>query len=419
MLENNIDIYLITYNRAKALEKTFEKLLSVDSPIKNFEIKILDNASTDETEEFCHSLTQKHSNIIYHRNRINIGISGNIIKAMESASKKWLWILCDDDAYDWGNWGEIAQALKTGDFDIVHTISSEIQTYPYLINAESFLPCPIYNTRHITSQTMQNAYSISYTLLPHHAIGCKVINEKGKIFVPQKSTVIEGRSDKYNFIRTPKRELFHRIANYQILAGYIAAYQLIDDEDIRRECTNTLCIGSDYKDSMMWFLDDNDGYINNIIDILVSSDSVQKESFFAALKERPVGKYFAFHTFIEEVYPLHETTPLCTITRLINHYLTAQNPIILWGGGKFCRDLLTYTHLRDCNILFIADNNNNLRGSFLCGFFIDSPTKIATADDYQEAEIIITTPLYKNEIAMQIKSMGLMNKVVSLSPEKN
>jgi len=306
MLKNDIDIFLITYNRAKELERTLGRLLEVGSPIKDFEIKLLDNASTDETEFFCRELAKKHPNIVYIRNRINLGISGNIIKAMELANKKWLWVLCDNDDYDWSHWDGIAEALTSDIYDIVHTTYTEgkrNETYPYLINEEAFIPTPIYCTRHITSQTMHNAYGIAYTLLPHHAIGCKVINENGKFFVPEGRTVLQGNTDKYNFFRMPPRGLFHRLAHYQILAGYIAAYQLIEDKEMRQACCDTLCLGFDFEYSMGCFLEWNNGYINNIADILMAINTDQRQALFRVIDKNPPEKSKLFFDFVREIYP--------------------------------------------------------------------------------------------------------------------
>ena len=306
MHKHDIDIFLITYNRVNKLEATLDRLLAEDSPIKNYEIKIQDNASTDDTERYCRTVMKKHPNIVYTRNKINIGPSGNAIKAMESAAKKWLWILCDDDGYDWSHWYEIDTALSSGGYDIVHTTYTKErnETYPYIINEEGFLPTSIYNTKHVTPLTMHNAYGIAYTLFPQLAIGCKVINEKGSIFVPKGKVVLQGTSDKYNFVRIQSQGLFHRFANYQVLAGMIAAYQLIEDPEIRRTCYDILCLGNDFKYSMGCFLEWNKGYINNIADILIAIDIEQKKTFFEAMSEAVPEKSKSFTDFIREIYPL-------------------------------------------------------------------------------------------------------------------
>lgn len=266
-----LEIFLITYNRIDKLKNTLNSILK--SPIKDFAIKILDNSSTDGTEELCTKFVQDYNNFTYIRNKINLGISGNIIRAMELASKKWLWIICDDDNFNWDNWDEIANALKE-DYDIVHTTYTEGQRsnkYSYLINEEAFIPTCIYNTKHITPLTMQNAYAMAYTLLPHHAIGCKVINEGGKIFVPKERCVLQGNNDKLNFIRMPRKGLFHRLDDFQLLSGYVGAYKLIEDEEIRNQCNNVLCLGNTFKNSMKWFIPANPRHnLYNLFEILLS-----------------------------------------------------------------------------------------------------------------------------------------------------
>ena len=59
-LKDKLDIVLITYNRKNCLQKTFEQIFAENSPIKDFDITILNNASTDGTSEFIEKYC-KHS----------------------------------------------------------------------------------------------------------------------------------------------------------------------------------------------------------------------------------------------------------------------------------------------------------------------------------------------------------------------
>ena len=155
MIKDDLEIFIITYNRAEKLKATLESIFN--SPVKNCNIKILNNSSTDNTEEICKNAisafypqSDDNKNVTYIKNNKNIGISGNIIKAMELASKKWLWIVADDDGFDWSHWDEIENALNQ-DYDIVHTTYTEgfrNETYPYIINEEAFIATSIYNTKH-------------------------------------------------------------------------------------------------------------------------------------------------------------------------------------------------------------------------------------------------------------------------------
>lgn len=305
-LKDELDIYLITFNRKEKLQQTLEKLSSVDSPLQKFEINILDNDSIDGTADLCQEYCEKNPDWKYIKNHRNLGISGNIIKAMELASKKWLWVICDDDDFDWDNWNEIENALNSDEYDIVHTTYSEgfrNETYPYLINEEAFIPTAIYNTKHLTPLTMNNAYAMAYTLLPHHAIGCKVINENGKIFVPQKRCVLQGHDDKLNFIRMPQKGLYHRLDNYQLLAGYIQAYALIEDEKMRHDIMNVLCLGYSFRDSMKWLVSSLPrGDLPTFLDVLSLCNDQQRDEMLSAYNQcGNIDLRIKFNSFLQSV----------------------------------------------------------------------------------------------------------------------
>ena len=51
-MEQNIDIIIITYNRFKYIKRTLGYLFDENSPIKDYEMTVLDNCSTDGTSEF-------------------------------------------------------------------------------------------------------------------------------------------------------------------------------------------------------------------------------------------------------------------------------------------------------------------------------------------------------------------------------
>ena len=111
-IKDKLQIILITYNRAKHVQKTFEQLLKDISPVKFFDILVLDNNSTDNTKEIVEEFQKKYANIKYSKNRYNLGISGNIAKAMEVASKEYVWIIADDDKFDFSNWNEVEYAIN-------------------------------------------------------------------------------------------------------------------------------------------------------------------------------------------------------------------------------------------------------------------------------------------------------------------
>lgn len=111
MLKNTLEIILITYNRKPYLEKTFKRLLAEDSPVKDLQITVLDNCSSDGTSEYLSDLSKKYKNIKHIRHNRNIGANANIARAFEIATKPYLWILADDDDFDFTDFNQVQEAL--------------------------------------------------------------------------------------------------------------------------------------------------------------------------------------------------------------------------------------------------------------------------------------------------------------------
>ena len=70
-----VTIGIPTFNRGSLLADTLQSAIEQDYP--NIEIIISDNASSDQTENICTRLQQKHSNINYIRHDFNMGATNN------------------------------------------------------------------------------------------------------------------------------------------------------------------------------------------------------------------------------------------------------------------------------------------------------------------------------------------------------
>lgn len=88
-----ITVAIPTYNRAKYLPQAVQSVLS--QTFKDFELLIVDNASTDETENAVKSFKDKR--IVYHKNKENIGMMNNWNRCIDISGGKYLIILGDDD----------------------------------------------------------------------------------------------------------------------------------------------------------------------------------------------------------------------------------------------------------------------------------------------------------------------------------
>ncbi len=91
--KTKVTIAIPTYNRSELLKTSLQSVLAQD--YSDFQVVVLDNASTDDTEAVVRSFAD--SRITYIRNETNIGIFRNWQRTVEVNSSPYLSILSDDD----------------------------------------------------------------------------------------------------------------------------------------------------------------------------------------------------------------------------------------------------------------------------------------------------------------------------------
>jgi len=234
-LKENLEIILITYNRKEYLKNTFEQIFAEGSSIKDFEITILNNKSTDGTTELIEEYRQKFPNIKHIIHNRNIGGNANIARAFEIATKKYLWILCDDDDYDFTHWEDVEKAIAE-DYDaiVVANYCNPKSDIAQLVSQLTFVPAGIYKTENITDTVMVNAeYNIS-NMFAQLAIVCKIINDKKKIKILDNwivKMVSHGAEETY--IRGLDEDKHPIINNMFWQIGFLNAIQQIKDKKIK------------------------------------------------------------------------------------------------------------------------------------------------------------------------------------------
>jgi glycosyltransferase involved in cell wall biosynthesis len=88
-----VTVVIPTYNRAGFLGEAIKSVLS--QTYSDFDLVIIDNASTDNTKEIVKSFTDRR--ISYHKNNENVGIMGNWNRSLDFAKGEYFMILGDDD----------------------------------------------------------------------------------------------------------------------------------------------------------------------------------------------------------------------------------------------------------------------------------------------------------------------------------
>ena len=244
-IKEKLQIILITYNRVNFLRKTLATLLSEKSPVKDFSITVLDNNSSDGTTLYIKDLQMRHPNINYTKNAYNLGISGNIAKAMEIASKEYYWIICDDDKYSWDAWEELEQALSRSEKLICvsrYALPEKCkQDYAYQLLQMTFVPSMVVRRDLLNDEIMRNAVDNIYTLFPHLCPALQLVNNKEKICVLSRPLVsngwIEDREYDSSYSRGFKENLVYPRTKYmQWISGYANILSCLRDKKLKKRC---------------------------------------------------------------------------------------------------------------------------------------------------------------------------------------
>lgn len=244
---DKLQIILITYNRAHKVEDTFKQFFFDDSPVKDCDFLVLDNNSTDNTAQVVAKWQKQYPNISYKKNPYNVGISGNILKAMEIASKGYVWIIGDDDKFDFSNWVEVEQAIADDEkiicvarYALPDNVKDKVENQLLQL---TFITGGIYSTKLFDDTVIKNAYDNVYTLFPHLCPIVAHINKNGKIYVVDKPISFNGMDVKnldYSYIRGAKEdEVYQRSKTMSWIVGYCNILSRLNDKKLKENCIDT------------------------------------------------------------------------------------------------------------------------------------------------------------------------------------
>jgi len=193
-IQDKLEIILITYNRKNYLQRTFDQIFADNSPIKNFDITILDNKSTDGTSELIEQYVKIFPNIKHIIHNHNIGGNANIVRAFELASKEYIWVLCDDDVYDWSNWSEVEKAVNNNENIIClsrYALPDPKKTEAQILQL-TFVPSNIIKTSFLSDSMIKSMYDNIFAFFPQLLPTIYAVNNKLKIYVVNKPIVHNG-----------------------------------------------------------------------------------------------------------------------------------------------------------------------------------------------------------------------------------
>jgi glycosyltransferase involved in cell wall biosynthesis len=91
-----LSLCISTYNRADWLDVSLRSALKRTEAFADVvEVLVVDNASTDHTSEVAQRYAGPH--LRYERNRVNVGMLGNLKVTADLAKGEYIWIIGDDD----------------------------------------------------------------------------------------------------------------------------------------------------------------------------------------------------------------------------------------------------------------------------------------------------------------------------------
>lgn len=273
-ITDKLEIKLITWNRDVNLNYTLQQILAENSPIKDFDITVLDNCATDSTPDVVKYYMQSHPNLKYEKNIRNIGGNGNISKAYYSAKKEYIWVICDDDYFCWDSWDEVEQAIEQKkDAIVVSNFDNPNKNVARWFLQATFVPAMIYKTEILDDYyLMFNMLNNIPNWFPHLAIASKILNEKKDYVVVKEGIVISGNVykhvdlpdlktigiEKVNSNENNKNEKLTYVPKYiremSWVVGFANSLNLIEDKNIRRFIANNNKFFSNFTSAKFFFV---------------------------------------------------------------------------------------------------------------------------------------------------------------------
>jgi glycosyltransferase involved in cell wall biosynthesis len=71
----------------------------------------LDNNSNDQTYDVFLKYNTQINDLKYVKNKVNIGLGANILRAVEYSNSEYTWVICDDDIYDFRDSNDVIETI--------------------------------------------------------------------------------------------------------------------------------------------------------------------------------------------------------------------------------------------------------------------------------------------------------------------
>ena len=430
-LFDELEIILITYNRAKFLKRTFEEIFDNEfSSIRNLDITILDNNSTDGTFELVREYQKRYPNMKYERNPRNIGGNANIAKAYTMATKKYIWVLCDDDTYDFEGFDQIEKAIEE-DYDVIF-VQKTAKDFPSIYTKASFVPGCIYKVSNFTDTVICNMYDNISNMFPHLALIAKNINDNNKIFIPNKDFIhtFLGNSSYDCYIRgyKDKEEIPQYRKNMFWGVGYFNSCALIKNKKIRKEILNNIKMGycknlsqSIKNDLKLNYLFYNNS-LYNIFCLFYPLSFWQKIIFFKVLIFFVFNLLFYYNFCNKKFLFMQNSEKWDKYLKFVNEqkYINKlakkykDKKILIYGTGTIAEHIFNNYDLSKLNIIAVSDKKYVSRSSYK-GYIAVKPEEIKEL----KPDVILFTLYNKKVVKKEFQQQKISAKMENMIKRKH
>lgn len=121
-MQKLLSICIPTFNRSSYLNTCLNSIVEQldDYSWAQIELIVIDNNSPDDTEYIVKSFVDKGFPVQYYKNKTNIGLDGNLTRAFDVASGKYVQVLGDDDIWIKGKIKDLLTFLKNNDCGVIY-----------------------------------------------------------------------------------------------------------------------------------------------------------------------------------------------------------------------------------------------------------------------------------------------------------
>jgi hypothetical protein len=253
--QEKLQLTIITFNRSRHLARTLATFTAEDSPVRGHDILVLDNASTDDTREVVAGLQQQFPRIAYQRNPYNIGANANIARAFETGRKDYLWIVADDDLYDWSDWPEVEAAIERGEQAIIIS-RMELPAEPNppasrVLHQAALVSACVFSRSLLNATVFRNLYDNVHTMFPHLIPLVHLLNDGGRFHVIRGQIVKHGSYENQTAEDTSwsrgvaEAKLYRKARSMSFEVGFALAISHLQDARLRHETLEMMMVHLD------------------------------------------------------------------------------------------------------------------------------------------------------------------------------